>query len=205
MSIEAGRPVDFQNHQGGLSPAAAGGWLSGAQIAAARARGDIQISPFDHRAVNPNSYNYRLGSHIHRITSEEVDLLREDEFEVIPIPEAGLRLLPGECYLGHTAEIFGSNCYASLVTGRSSIGRKFVTNHITAGLIDVGFFGQITLEITVQKPTRVYAGIHFGQIFWFSLYGCPHPTYAGKYQEQHGPTESRLARDCMSTEHEPIK
>ena len=46
-------------------------------------------------------------------------------------------------------EVFGSDVYASLVTGRSSVGRKFVTNHITAGLIDQGFVGTITLEIVV--------------------------------------------------------
>ena len=119
------------------------------------------------------------------------------EFEHITIPKEGYVLQPGECYLGSTQEIFGSNTYASLVTGRSSIGRKFITNHITAGLIDQGFFGNITLEIVVQRPTRVYSGMAFGQIFWFSTCGVP-ILYAGKYQRQCGPTLAKMNEDYVS-------
>jgi dCTP deaminase len=172
-----------------------GGWLTGSAIMESVKTGDIVISPFSENAVNPNSYNYTLGHSVLRLTSDEIDLLAPDDFEKLPIPEDGLVLMPGECYLGHTDEVFGSNMFASLVTGRSSIDRKFITNHVTAGLIDVGFFGQITLEIVVQKPTRVYGGIPFGQIFWFSLCGPPSPLYTGKYQGQAGPTQSRMALD----------
>ena len=88
--------------------------------------------------------------------------------------------------------------YASLVTGRSSVGRKFVTNHITAGLIDQGFIGNITLEIVVFKRTRVYPGMKFGQIFWFTTAGAPY-LYDGKYQGQSGPTLSRLRVDLPAS------
>ena len=177
-----------------------GGWLSGQEINFAVRRGEIVIDPYCECHLNPNSYNYRLGSQVFRLVSEEIDLMGQDEFEELTIPTEGLRLMPGECYLGSTVERFGSNQYASLVTGRSSIGRKFVTNHITAGLVDVGFLGQITLEITVQRPTRVYAGVSFGQIFWFSLAGLPAHHYTGKYQFQEGPTASRISQDrtCAS-------
>jgi dCTP deaminase len=135
--------------------------------------GTITILPFSAEQLNPNSYNYRLGPKIHRLTSDTLDMLAEDDYEEIAIDRDGIVLLPGECYLGHTIETFGSTQYASLITGRSSVGRKFITNHITAGLIDVGFLGEITLEITVQKPTRVYPYLPFGQIVWFSLNGPP--------------------------------
>jgi dCTP deaminase len=169
-----------------------GGWLSGSRIHDAVDRGEILIDPYSVNQLNPNSYNYRLGPTLRRLTSVEIDLMEEDEYEELTIPDNGVTLLPGECYLGSTLERFGSNYFASLVTGRSSVGRKFVTNHITAGLVDVGFFGQITLEITVQRPTRVYSEVLFGQIFWFSVFGDPIPQYSGKYQSQQGPTTSRI-------------
>jgi dCTP deaminase len=170
------------------------GWLTGEAIKECVADGRIQIEPFDPKLVNPNSYNYRLSSQLLRLTNSIVDTLAEDSYEEVHIPDSGYTLQPGECYLGCTRERFGSYFYASLVTGRSSIGRKFILNHQCAGLIDQGFFGQITLEITVHKPTVVYPGLLFGQIFWFSTLGVAN-YYAGKYQDQVGPQTSRLERD----------
>lgn len=184
--------VDIKNDAGGIKMY--GGWLSGNEIKFQVKKGGILIDPYDDNMVNPNSYNYHLGYQIIRLKNDILDLKEKDEFEEIDIPEDGFVLLPGECYLGITMEKFGSNKYASLITGRSSIGRKFVTNHITAGLIDQGFFGNITLEIMVNKPTRVYAGIVFGQIFWFTVYGEP-LLYCGKYQNQQKPTISRIYRE----------
>lgn len=176
-----------------------GGWLSATAIQEAVGNGEITIEPFVRTRLNPNSYNYTLHSHVLRLISEEIDLLGEDEFEELAIEDGhGLLLMPGECYLGSTAEVFGSDHFASLLTGRSSVGRKFITNHITAGLVDVGFCGRITLEITVQRPTRIYTGVPFGQVYWFSLMGEP-AIYAGKYQGQQRATPSRLYKDKHGT------
>lgn len=171
-------------------------WLTGNEIKAEYLAGKIFISDFQEDQLNSNSYNYRLSPKLRRLTNGEIDLQKEDSFEELIIPPEGLVLLPGECYLGATLEIFGSEFYASLVTGRSSVGRKFVTNHVTAGLIDQGFKGTITLEITVQKPTRVYPGISFGQIFWFATQGTPR-LYQGKYQGQIEPTLSALNNELI--------
>lgn len=179
-------PDDMENR------ASPGGWLSGRAIDEAVRAGDISILPFRRSALNPNSYNYTLGATLLRLLSPAIDLLGDEEYEEFLIEDGGTVLNPGECYLAHTSETFGSSVYASLITGRSSVGRKFVTNHITAGLIDVGFYGQITLEVVVQRPTRVYSGIPFGQIYWFSVHGEISPQYDGKYQSQVGPTKSRL-------------
>lgn len=170
------------------------GWLTGNAILKAVQSGDILIEPFDRNWINPNSYNYHLSQNLKRITNEVIDLNEIDSYEEIVIPEAGYKLLPGECYLGSTIETFGSDKYASLVTGRSSIGRKFMTNHVTAGLIDQGFFGNITLEIVVVKPTIVYPSIKFGQIFWYTTRGKPY-LYNGKYQNQNGATLSKFKID----------
>jgi deoxycytidine triphosphate deaminase len=128
------------------------------------------------------------------LTNEVIDIRRPDEFEDLSVSEDGLLLYPGECYLGCTVEQFGSDYYAALITGRSSIGRKFITNHVTAGLIDQGFYGRITLEITVQKVTRIYPGMVFGQIFWFTAVG-EITLYQGKYVGQVSPTGSRAHLD----------
>jgi dCTP deaminase len=176
------------------SESSSSGWLTGTEIREQVSHGRIIISPFDQHLLNPNSYNYRLGPCIRRIKNEVIDLKCEDEYEELEIPEKGLVLIPGECYLGCTVEEFGSDYYAALLTGRSSVGRKFITNHITAGLIDQGFFGKLTLEIVVCRPTRVYPNIVFGQIFWFTVAGRPF-LYSGKYQNQHEPTLSKLHFD----------
>lgn len=169
-------------------------WLTGNEIIREYNNGKIHISDFDESRINSNSYNYRLSPLIRRLKNEVIDLKKEDEFEDLIIPESGLLLLPNECYLGATVEVFSSNHYASLVTGRSSVGRKFITNHVTAGLIDQGFKGTITLEITVVKPTIVYPNIPFGQIFWFATQGEAR-LYQGKYQGQILPTLSQIKND----------
>lgn len=167
------------------------GWLTGKEIKTQVKQGKILIEPFDEKMVNPNSYNYHLGNKILRLKNDILDLKVEDDYDEIIIPKDGYILHPGECYLGSTVKKFGSNTYASLITGRSSIGRKFLTNHVTAGLIDQGFYGNITLEIIVNKPTRIYPGIIYGQIFWFTVCGEPY-LYCGKYQNQCNPTISRI-------------
>lgn len=170
------------------------GWLSGNEIKIQVKKKRIVIEPFNEDMINPNSYNYHLGNKILRLKNEVLDIKEKDEYEELTISEEGLILYPGECYLGVTMEKFGSDAYASLITGRSSIGRKFLTNHVTAGLIDQGFFGNITLEIIVNRPTRVYPGIAFGQIFWFTVCGSA-LLYNGKYQNQNTPTISQIYRE----------
>jgi dCTP deaminase len=174
------------------------GWLTGNEIEKQVKLGRIKISPFAQENVNPNSYNYRLDSMIRRLKNEVIDMRKPDEFDDIAIPEDGLLLHPNECYLGCTTEKFGSDYYAALITGRSSVGRKFITNHVTAGLIDQGFYGRITLEITVQRPTLVYPGIVFGQIFWFTSVGAA-ALYSGKYVWQTRPTGSRAHLDAQGS------
>jgi dCTP deaminase len=176
------------------------GWLTGARIAREVAAGSIIIDPFSSDELNPNSYNYTLDSRLLRLENDIIDMRGPDAYEELEIPAEGIVIQPGECYLGATAQTFGSACFASLVTGRSSVGRKFITNHITAGLIDIGFVGQITLEITVQRPTRIYSNLAFGQIYWFSVFGPIEHQYSGKYQGQVGPTTSRLWKDLLTDE-----
>lgn len=167
------------------------GWLTGNKIIEEVSNGEIKIEPFDINCINSNSYNFHLSDKLLIMTNQVIDCFKPDDFKEILLPSKGYTLMPENCYLGSTVEKIGSFKYASLITGRSSIGRKFITNHITAGLIDQGFLGHITLEITVKKPTIIYPNMSFGQIFWFCTYGTP-LLYQGKYQEQNEPTGSKL-------------
>ncbi|MBI3632141.1 MAG: hypothetical protein HY225_01715 [Candidatus Vogelbacteria bacterium] len=178
------------------------GWLTGKEVEKQVRAGKIRIDPFDGNQINPNSYDYRLGNTLRQ-------LLTNSEFNGIPcidprkpikyrdyiIPETGYLLLTENAYLGSTMEKFGTDHYASLVTGKSSVGRLFVKNHACAGLIDQGFLNHITLEITAKLPTLVFPGMRFGQIFWFESIGeCE--LYKGKYNEGENIAEpSKIIRD----------
>lgn len=163
------------------------GWLTGKEVEKQVQSGRIRIEPFNKNQVNPNSYDYRLGKVIRVLRCNSVfngvpciDPRLEMKYEEIEIPKSGYLLLTENAYLGSTVEKFGSNYYASLVTGKSSVGRLFIKNHACAGLIDQGFLNHITLEITAKLPTLVFPGMRFGQIFWFESVGeCK--LYKGKY------------------------
>lgn len=163
------------------------GWLTGCEIKKQYKSGKIKIETFQEEQLNPNSYDYRLGNFLRRLVPNSsahgvpcIDPRVEMKYEEIVIPETGYLLLTEHAYLGYTMEKFGSEHYASLVTGKSSIGRLFIKNHACAGLIDQGFFNHITLEITAKIPALVFPGMRFGQIFWFESVGeCD--LYGGKY------------------------
>ena len=177
------------------------GWLTGEQVKIEAKYQRITIDPFNNDQVNPNSYDYRLGSTIKRLMPNSdyhgryfLDPKKPMRYKEIELTTRGFLLEPGQAYLGHTVEVFGSDYFASLVTGKSSIGRLFIHNHICAGLIDQGFLGQITLEIEVQLPTVVYPNMRFGQIFWFESVGLV-KLYSGRYHHQKSATPSQIYED----------
>lgn len=176
-------------------------WLTGKEIEKQVGVGRIFIDPFNRSQVNPNSYDYRLSPGIKILLAnnviegiECVDPKKEMEFRELIIGEEGLVLMPGLGYLASTIERFGSDYYASLCTGKSSVGRLFLQNHACAGLIDQGFFGHITLEITVTLPVVVYPRMRIGQIFWFESVGEA-LLYSGKYMNQDQSLPSQIYKD----------
>ena len=177
------------------------GWLTGKEIEKQVERGKIHIEPYNRSQINPNSYDYRLAPEIKILLTNNViddieciDPRRQMNFRELIIGENGLVLIPGLGYLASTMEEFGSDFYASLCTGKSSIGRLFLQNHACAGLIDQGFFGHITLEITVTLPVVVYSGMRIGQIFWFESVGEA-LLYSGKYMKQNESLPSQIYKD----------
>lgn len=186
--------------------------LSGRGIVAARARGEIDIEPWEDSRVNPNSYNVRLGKRLVAYglvqhpggplraaasTSPPLMDLRSAPAPgmVIDIPEEGHVLLPGVLYLGHTMERTRSGYpWVPLLEGRSSVGRRGLAVHVSAGFGDVGFDGEWTLELSAILPVRVYAGAEVAQVYFVRVEGEA-DLYKGKYQGQAGPVAARADRD----------
>ncbi|GHH22098.1 dCTP deaminase [Streptomyces lanatus] len=168
--------------------------LTGPAIAAQVKTGAIQIAPYDEQRIQPNSYDFHLGERIGWYTNKVLDCARENPFEEHAIPSEGMVLEPDRIYLASTREKIGSDFYVPIIRARSSIARLGLFVHCTADLIDIGSFGQLTLQLHAVQRVRIYPGLLVGQVtFW-----VPHGEivlYEGKYQGSEGPRPSLVHRD----------
>ncbi|MEV6818518.1 hypothetical protein AB0M72_07155 [Nocardiopsis dassonvillei] len=158
--------------------------LTGAQIQRDMERGRIILSPFQSSAVNPNSYNYRLGSTI-KLPADDGEFISQK------LPESGWVLLPRQMYLGHTFEVIGSPVYAMSLIGRSSIGRLGLFVQVSANLGHTTSCHRWTLEMVAARPIRVYPEMVIGQVSFWHNEGplVPRPS---AYAALNEPAESRL-------------
>lgn len=171
------------------------GVLTGPEIARLVGEGRIVVDPFTPDYVGPNSVDVRLGSELLVYDGEVLDAHADNPASRVQMRRDGHILEPGELYLGSTVESVGSDYYVPMLEGRSSVGRLGVQVHMTAGFGDVGFVGDWTLEITVQKRVRLYPGMRIAQVYFLVPQGELR-RYAGKYDEgQRGPVTSRLWAD----------
>lgn len=164
--------------------------LSGPGIVAARASGELDVSPWEDAQLNPNSYDLRLGPVIYGYAPGAEFSLRDGPppHEVIPVPEDGLLLLPGRGYLAATLERTRASWpWVPLLEGKSSVGRAFLSVHVSAGFGDVGFDGHWTLELLALHPVRVRAGDRICQVYFVRADGPPPAPYAGRYADQVSP------------------
>lgn len=141
------------------------------------------VNPFTESQLQPASYDVQL----------------DDEFimdgEKWPRTLLGLALRPGECVLGVTKEtITCPDDIAIRVEGKSSIGRKFILVHVTAGFVDPGFRGKVTLEIVnlSSKHFVLLPGMLIAQLSFIQLAGVPDRVYSGRYQDASGVEASKL-------------
>jgi len=160
--------------------------LTGHAIRTAVRSQRITIEPFDSRQLNPNSYNYRLGSRL-------LDCGPNGN-RAIDLPKSGFVLRPGRVYLGTTLEVIGSRDFVTLLLGRSSMGRLGLFLNITADLGHRGAESNWTLEITPVHPLRVYAGMLIGQVSFWSTKVRGSSPYLGRYQGHLRPTPNRDRR-----------
>lgn len=168
--------------------------LSGKKIDEEVKNNKIVIEPYNSDDINPNSYNYTLGSYVKVYKNYELDSKMKQEVEIIEIPDEGIVLYPDKIYLGFTEEIIGSDYYVPVITGRSSTGRLGLFVQITSDLVDIGFKGRLTLQLHSTQPVRVYKGMKIGQIMFWKVFGNV-DLYKGKYQSSNEPRESEVWRD----------
>lgn len=144
--------------------------LSGSEIKKRIESGAIVIDPFDLSRTGPNSYDVRLAPTLYQVTSDIIDPARPVEIKVLRLAPS-LILMPGELYLGATIEYTETWDTVPKLDGKSSVARLGVCVHQTAGFGDVGFCGHWTLEITVTKPTVLYAEMPIAQIYYEQIVG----------------------------------
>lgn len=145
--------------------------LTDKQILTEIANGTIIIEPYDRKFLGTNSYDVHLGKHLATYKNEVLDAKKHNEIDHFEIPKEGFVLQPGELYLGVTLEYTETHAHVPFLEGKSSTGRLGIDIHATAGKGDVGFCNTWTLEISVQKPVRVYEGMPIGQLIYFEVKG----------------------------------
>ena len=179
--------------------------LSDRDLKAALAAGRMGLDPYDEAMVQPSSIDVRLDRYFrvfanHRYTHIDPAVAQDDLTELLePEGEEPFILHPGEFVLGSTLEVISlGNDLAARLEGKSSLGRLGLLTHSTAGFIDPGFSGHVTLELSnvANLPIRLYPGMKIGQICVLPLTSpSEHPygssVYGSRYQDQRGPTPSR--------------
>ena len=183
--------------------------LSDVSIRAAVQAGRIEIDPFDPAMVQPSSIDVRVDRYFrvfenHRYPfidpkRPQPELTKEVSTEV----DHPFILHPGEFVLGSTLEVvrLGTAIVARL-EGKSSLGRLGLLIHSTAGFVDPGFEGHLTLELSnvATLPIAIYPGMKIGQLSFYQLTTPAEAPYGSeaagsKYQGQRGPTPSRVHED----------
>jgi dCTP deaminase len=186
--------------------------LSDRSIREALAAGRIQIDPFDEGLVQPSSVDVRLDRFFriflnHTMPVIDVKKNLEELTRLVEIDEGNSFVLhPGEFVLGSTFErVALPDDLVARIEGKSSLGRLGLLIHSTAGFVDPGWNGHITLELSnvANLPITLYPGMKIGQISFLRMttpadvpYGAA--SLGSKYQGQRGPTPSRYWENFTS-------
>lgn len=167
--------------------------------------GRLGVSPYDPAMLQPSSIDVRLDKYFRVFRNHRygcIDPSVEQEFltELITAPKGEPFVLhPGEFVLASTLEVITlPEDLAGRLEGKSSLGRLGLLTHSTAGFIDPGFTGTITLELSnvATLPIKLWPGMKIGQLCVLMMTGPagqPYGTGAtgSRYQAQQGPTASR--------------
>jgi dCTP deaminase len=167
--------------------------------------GRIRVDPWEPELVQPSSIDLRLGDsfrvfHNHRVTAIDLrDVPTNLTEEVTIAPDEPFVIHPGEFCLGRTLEwVELPDDVVARVEGKSSVGRLGLIVHATAGFVDPGWKGTLTLELNnlTRVPIKLYAGLLIAQLSFMALdrpaerpYGSP--DLGSHYQGQVAATESR--------------
>ncbi|MGI6786598.1 MAG: dCTP deaminase [Gleimia sp.] len=190
--------------------------LSDRDIRAHVEKGKIALDPWDADMVQPASIDVRLDRYFRLFNNHKYPVIdpAADQSELTKLVDAGNEpfvLHPGEFILGSTYEqITLDDDIAARLEGKSSLGRLGLLTHSTAGFIDPGFTGHVTLELsnTATMPILLYPGMKVGQLCFFQLSSVAEAPYGkgargSRYQGQRGPTASRSHLNFERVEVEP--
>jgi len=179
--------------------------LSDRSIKEAIQVGRIEIDPLKISAVQPSSVDLHLDRYFlefrnHTLGHIDVKQKMEGLNERVEIPEDSVFVLhPGQFVLGCTVErIRLPDDLVARLEGKSSLGRLGLLIHSTAGFVDAGWNGQLTLELSnvATLPITLYPGMAIGQISFLQMTTPAEQAYGSgeiksKYQDQKGPIASR--------------
>jgi dCTP deaminase len=186
--------------------------LSDRDIRAALEAGDVAIRPYDAADLQPSSVDLHLDRSFrvfrnNRYPYIDVRAPQPDLTELLTVADDEAFVLhPGEFVLGQTLEwVELPNDLVARLEGKSSLGRLGLLIHSTAGYVDPGWKGNLTLELSnvANLPIALYFGMKIGQISFFKMsspverpYGSP--GLGSKYQGQSEPTASAFHRDASA-------
>jgi dCTP deaminase len=186
--------------------------LSDRELRARLQAGDLQVGPISdlELQLQPASIDLRLADEFIVYKPGQLTCLDPQRPETLTAATEKVAIASGDAFILHPGEFaLGSTIervvipadLVARVDGRSSVGRLAVVVHATAGFIDPGFAGQITLELSNlgRVPVRLYPGMRIAQIVLYQLTSPAERPYGSergsRYQEQSGPVASRLRLD----------
>jgi dCTP deaminase len=179
--------------------------LSDRDIRTEISTGRVGLDPWDASMVQPSSVDVRLDRYFRLFDNHKYPFIdpAEDQPDLTHLievaPDEPFVLHPGEFVLGSTYEFVSlPDNIAARLEGKSSLGRLGLLTHSTAGFVDPGFNGHVTLELAnvSNLPIKLWPGMKVGQLCFFQL-SSPSETpygsakYLNRYQGQRGPTASR--------------
>ncbi|MGN8244165.1 dCTP deaminase [Cellulomonas soli] len=179
--------------------------LSDRDIRAELDSGRVVLDPYDPAMIQPSSIDVRLDRYFRLFDNHKYPVIdpAKDQPELTRLVEVDgdepFVLHPGEFVLGSTYEqVTLPDDIAARLEGKSSLGRLGLLTHSTAGFIDPGFSGHVTLELSnvATLPILLWPGMKIGQMCFFRLSSAAEQPYGSgaqgsRYQGQRGPTASR--------------
>jgi dCTP deaminase len=178
--------------------------LSDVSIFEALDQGEIEVDPLEKENVQPSSIDIRIDNLFRVFRNDSTPFIdpklpQEDLTELVEVKEDGAFILhPGEFVLGSTLERLAiGRTLVGLLEGKSSLGRLGLLIHSTAGFINPGWDGHITLELSnvANLPIAIYPGMKIGQVSFMQLTKPASNEYGAgigsKYKGQRGPTPSK--------------
>ncbi len=187
--------------------------LSDRDIRAELDSGRVVLDPYDADMVQPSSVDVRIDRYFRLFDNHKYPVIdpaqaQPDLTRLVEVAgDEAFVLHPGEFVLASTYEVVSlPDDVAARLEGKSSLGRLGLLTHSTAGFIDPGFSGHVTLELSnvATLPIKLWPGMKIGQLCFFRLSSpAEHPYgssgYGSRYQGQRGPTASLSYRSFHQT------